>query len=245
VLLTIFEAACDAALPPPEWLEARRNWASFCREYITHNRRDIDSEAQVKDAVRAGLVRDGELLARWEGQAPNYDPELHTKTIWISSEAIDTARAWVAANPEGIVWVDSIALGCELERQLGISYYGGEGLDSRGRFILDHPSGTPFVASKSANGTGRNLQTWHRNLFFTTPAEQVIGRTHRPGQMAEVVGVDLYVGCFEHLAAFLKELARARYAEQVTGNSQRLVYAQRELPELDEVEARAEPRWCR
>lgn len=229
--------------PPESWLEARRNWAGYCRDIARYNRKGIDSEAMVKEHVRTGLLHDSGLLATWEAVEPSYDPASHAVVQWLSLESILTAEAWVEQH-RGIVWTGNIALGVALQRALKIPFYGAEGMTSDGAFILDHRPGFPMIASKQANGTGRNLQRgWSSNLFFTTPSEQVVGRTHRIGQEAEKVSCDLFIGCFEHVAAFEKELARAHYAEQITGDAQRLVYAVKTLPSARAVAARGGFRW--
>ena len=229
--------------PPDAWMDARREWAGWARDVIRHNRRNIDSESQVKEAVRTGVLKDFGLLAQWEAVEPTYDPEAHQVIEWISSEAVDTAREWIKHHT-GIIWVDSIVLGEELGRKLGIPHYGAEGMSKDGVFILDHKCGS-YVASKQANGTGRNLFQTHESLWFTTPDEQSIGRQHRPGQMADKVSCHYFIGCWEHRAAFDKALNKALYAEQISGNSQRLCYAQKTLPTLDEVESREGPRWSK
>jgi hypothetical protein len=232
--------------PPDEWLDARSKWAKRCREIITHNRMNLDGEAQVRDAVDAGIIVDhGELLKKWRDIAPSYDPEAHAVVEWISTEAVETARSWLADH-KGIIWTDSLPLGHALSEALGLPFYAAEGKDANGKFILDHKPGEPFIASRQANGTGHNLQRgWHESLWFTAPEEQSLARQHRPGQEADKVSCYLHVGCWEHLAAFYKAHSKAVYAEQVTGNAQRLVYAEKTLPSLDDVESREGPRWSR
>lgn len=231
--------------PPDEWLTARREWAAYCRHVVQYNRSGWDAESQVKDAVRDGLLNDQGLLSRWEGAEKTYDPEANAKTEWVSDETVEYARNWMKENP-GIIWVDSIELGLRLERELGVPYYAGYGLDGKGRFILDHKPGTPYVASIAANSVGRNLQKgWSTNLWLCTPEEQALARTHRHGQEAEVVRNWLYIGSREHCAAYWKVTRLARGAEQTQGQAHRLCYATVTVPSLDEVEARSTPRWCK
>ena len=63
--------------------------------------------------------------------------------------------------------------------------------------------------------------------------------------MADKVSCHYFIGCWEHRAAFDKALNKALYAEQISGNSQRLCYAQKTLPTLEDVESREGPRWSR
>ena len=59
-----------------------------------------------------------------------------------------------------------------------------------------------IIASIQANGTGRNLQHWHRALCTAIPSngrdfEQWAGRQHREGQTRDVQ-VDILFGCRAH-----------------------------------------------
>jgi hypothetical protein len=231
--------------PPDEWLDARREWASFARDVVRYNKRGYDSEGMVKDAVRDGHVKDYGALAAWEKIEPTYDPEAHAVAEWFSDEAIETARSWVAKHP-GIIWVDSIDLGVRLSKELGLPYYGEMGLDARGKFILDHPKHTPMIASKFANSTGRNLQHgWSEGLWFCPPEEQALARSHRDGQEAETVRNWVYIGCWEHCSSYWRLTRLAHAAQQTGGQAMRLVYAQVTVPALSEIEGRSAPRWCK
>lgn len=231
--------------PPEQWTEARREWAGYCRDIVRWNRSGIDSEALVKEHVRTGLLQDSGLLAAWERVCPLYVMEDHAVVEWLSEESIETAATWVERN-RGIVWTGNIALGLALEKRLHIPFYGAEGKTQSGAFILDHRPGFPMIASKQANGTGRNLQHgWSTNLFFTTPSEQVIGRTHRPGQEGERVTCDVFIGCAEHVLSFESEVSNALYAQEITGDAQRLVYADKTLPSAKEVMSRPGYRWAK
>jgi hypothetical protein len=86
------------------------------------------------------------------------------------------------------------------------------------------------VLSIAAHGTGKNLQWTNRNLVCTPPTggdiwEQLIGRTHRQGQTADEVFVDVY----QHTAAVVEGFAKARssavYSESTMGQRQRLAIA--------------------
>ena len=66
-------------------------------------------------------------------------------------------------------------------------------------------------ASPRAHGTGKNLQQFARNLVANPPSdgatwEQLIGRTHRQGQEADEVTVEVY----RHTAPFLEAVEKAR-----------------------------------
>jgi hypothetical protein len=181
--------------PPPSWIEARRGWAICCREILGNNRRNLDSELQVTNAVSAGLYnskflslplkddqgrpvvdRQGlpvivdrsapELLEAWRQIKPTFEPK--TEAVWLSTEALDTAAKWMEKNA-GVVWIEHTAFGLELERRTGVPFYHRKGLDRRGVRIDSgqHPPNKPAIASVKSNATGRNLQFWSRNLVMS------------------------------------------------------------------------------
>lgn len=234
--------------PPDEWLVMRREWCSWQREVILHNRRGLDSEKQVKEAVASGLLRDGGLLAAWEAVEPQYDPEDHIVAEWLSDEVVVATDAWLSAPGRlgAIVWVQDVEVGERLSRELKIPYFGQDGLSASKVFILDHTKGKPMIASVRANRTGRNLQHgWSDNLWLSPPEEQGLARTHRPGQMADSVRNTLYVGCREHVSSFWRACRHAKAAEQEFHQAMRLCYAEIDVPALDDVEMREGPRWQR
>lgn len=226
--------------PPDGWLEARSIWAAGCRDVLKHNRRGLDSEAQVVMAIDQGQYQHlSGPLKEWRKQKEIFEP--NTVPVWHSSEAIDAVAAW---GQVGIVWVSHRAFGQRLSEVTGWPYYGRGGETPTGERIEDHKRG-PLIASIKSNGTGRNLQKWSKNLIVTPPSsgeiwEQLLGRTHRDGQLADEVTVDVYCACREHVTSFAQALADARYQEDTTGQAQKLLYASKEYP--TEIN-RSGPRW--
>ncbi|MEI6807023.1 MAG: helicase, partial [Myxococcaceae bacterium] len=83
-------------------------------------------------------------------------------------------------------------------------------------------------ASIAAHSEGRNLQKWHQNLVMSCPAngsvwEQLIGRTHREGQLADKVTFDIVVACNEQLRSLHRAVSDARYIQDTTGQPQKLI----------------------
>jgi len=85
--------------------------------------------------------------------------------------------------------------------------------------------------SIDAHRDGRNLQAFNSNVVLQPPAngeawQQLLGRTHRPGQLADEVS------CFvcAHTPEFVKAIDRAckdaTFAESMTGERQRLLQAE-------------------
>jgi hypothetical protein len=145
------------------------------------------------------------------------------------------------------VWVSQVALGEELARVLGLPYYGKKGLDERRRLIDSaSPMDGSIIASIASNGEGRNLQAWSRSLVIGRPLsggewEQLLGRTHRDGQTADEVTIDVVASCLEHYEGFGKALDQASYAETVQGQPQKLLLADRIDPFGEAIPVG--PRW--
>lgn len=125
-------------------------------------------------------------------------------------------RTWVAARARkgqpfrGIVWY-STPIFEDIFRELGYSVFGA------GTDAPPDNEALPFCSIR-VHGTGKNLQGggntqgggnarergWSENLFLQPPRhndaiEQAIGRTHRPGQAADEVGVRMVGGLLEQV----------------------------------------------
>ena len=210
--------------PPPEWLDARRVWAKFVRETIKHSRK-LDSELQVRLWVQHHNPEQKEL-ADWLKIKDSFEP--NTVPVWIDDSILHTVDNWARAH-QGIVWVEHRTVGERIEAELGIPYYANMGRDGKNRFIDDHPSGS-LAASIASNKEGRNLQRWAENFILSMPTtgtvvEQLLGRTHRDGQQADEVVVEILLSCIEHREAFEQAKRDAEYIESSTGTPQKLKVA--------------------
>ncbi|MHB8563311.1 MAG: hypothetical protein ACYDDA_05055 [Acidiferrobacteraceae bacterium] len=145
----------------------------------------------------------------------------------------------------GIVWVEHQAFGAALSQLSGAPYYGPGGLDASGASIASAKGDKPIIASIAACGQGFNLQSFSKNLITSCPSgaatiEQVLGRTHRDGQLADEVLVWVLFGCREHYDAFNRALDGARAAADTLGHAQKLLLADLCLPNIDN---RTGPLW--
>jgi hypothetical protein len=214
--------------PPPEWLDARKLWAQFVRDTLAKpsaNRMGLDTELQVANAVLDNkLADDYGLLAAWREIKPTF--VINSVPVWHDDTALKLCCDWLADHPKGIAWCEHRHFAAALSKMSGIAYYGAKGLDKQGNFIQDATG--PVIASIAANSTGRNLQDkWCDNLVTAAPAdserwEQLIGRTHRLGQRADAVTVDVLVGCREHLEAVPRAVSSAEVKKDLLGFSQKL-----------------------
>jgi hypothetical protein len=218
--------------PPEEWLLPRRAWASECRSLIKANRRGLDSEKHIVQHLHL-YPESKPIYDEWAAVRATFEPE--TVPEWISDEALNWAIKWLEDGP-GIIWTKHAFWGLELARRTGLPYYRQGGLNAQKQAIEDHPANKSLIASVDSNGTGRNLQKWHRNLLVSGLAngeqyEQLLARTHRPGQEEDEVEFDLYLGCAETLLGFNQARADCRYTQDSIGQAQRLCYADVLVPD--------------
>lgn len=234
--------------PPEPWRAARKAWFAYVREVLAHSR-TYDSPEHVAQGLDAGKLSDKgrAILAAWRAIRDTFEP--NPVPVWHDDSAVAAALEWMQQGP-GIVWTEHVPFAEALARVSGATYYGAKGLSSDGRFV-DHASGDDCViVSVDANREGRNLQRkWYRNLI-TSPEEgadkwqQLLGRTHRPGQTREV-SVDVFLGCAEHARAFARATASARSIRDTVGAESKLLIARVEWPDEDEIASWSGPRWAR
>lgn len=226
---------------PPVWKAARKAWHKACREILSRNRRNLDSESQVAEAVAVGQYPQAEqALYQWLKVEKSFEP--NTVPVWLERGPLEAAAKWAAKGP-GIIWTEHRAFAAALAHLTGLPYYGRNGQDAAGRAIpefgLNPACGHGTVIASLANRTGRNLQGWSRNLVTCPPPsnewwEQLLGRTHRDGQVGDVT-FDVLVTCREYVEAFAQACRDAMYVEQTTGQIQKLSYADYMMPVPDEV----------
>ena len=223
--------------PPPEWwLEARKAWGWYLREallpegqfYSTYVNMRIFSPGALANAIVQGRVTDPTACRLYNAWIAVKDQYVYEQIAqWIDDGVLNEAAHWMSDG--GIVWTEHRAFGEKLAEITGTGFCSEQGLDARGVLIDDY-RGAPVVASVKANHKGRNLQAWNRNLGVTIPpngalVEQLLGRTHRPGQQEDVVYFDWVHACDGQMAGFRQLLADARYIEQTTTQRQKLNYA--------------------
>ena len=232
--------------PPKEWLEARKAWKRFAREVLNGNRRGIDTEFQVAKACDAGDL-DPAPLGLWRVVCPTFEP--NTVPVWVDDAMLRDAAGWLEER-RGLCWVEHRAFGERLADMAEVPYFANEGRDASGVFLEDVPGG-PAIVSIASNQEGRNLQYhWSQNLIVSCPPngrimEQVLGRTHRDEQPADEVTFDIAMACLEQWKALQQAMKDARYIEDTTGQAQKLLYADLDVPSPDEARARGQtdPMW--
>ena len=218
--------------PPDHWIQARRAWGAECRYILQNNRRNLDTELQVKRAIDAGQYPEAaHVLARWREVEPTFIPNVRAE--WVSDHALRWIREW-AARTGGIVWVDHVEVG----HAIGLPYYAEMGIDrATGKSIEKaDPADGPIVASIAANATGRNLQRWTRHLVVGPPPngarwEQLLGRSHRTGQ-TQPVHVDVLIASAEDHASVKRAIQDSIDTQAMLGQPQKLARLTPELPAI-------------
>lgn len=231
-----YRIACDLALgffqefdprPPKAWLEARKAYAKWVRVAI---------EAGVADSPGAIKRRflSGELEATewddWQEIEKTFFPQ--TRIEWLSAHAIEACKTWgntrLAEGIGGLIWIDSVEFGDQLERETDWPYFRNYGVSKQGNHVTAAPGNSIALVASKACDEGLNLQyQWHRNLV-TEPWsiasfwEQRIGRTARHGQ-TKPVHTDYFQVIPEHATAVRKALWRAQLAQECTNLKQKAI----------------------
>lgn len=223
--------------PPDWWLQPRRTWGWYLREILfregmffdTYSHLRLFSPKQVASAILQNRLKDYKVQQAYHDWIKVKDDYSYTKIAqWIDSGVLNRAAKWLSSEG-GIVWTEHKAFGDKLSEITGVGFCSDQGLDQKGVLIDDY-KGRPVIASVRANHQGRNLQAWNQNLGVTFPPngavmEQLLGRTHRPGQLSDTVYFSWVNACEAQLNGFHQLLADARYIEQSTGQRQKLNFA--------------------
>jgi hypothetical protein len=200
----------------------------------------------MKDAVLAGVYRDGGLLSAWSAIEGAFTP--NTVPAWHSDKALDACAAWLSDHPRGVCWTEHVHFGERLAKIAKVPYFGAQGLDANGGFILERKG--PCIASIDANSTGRNMQfNWHEMLVTACPqspvdVEQMLARVHRPGQ-TRAVTTWVWIGCHELIAGVHLAIQGATAIREREGAAQRILYADVALPSMAEIGRRGGYRWTK
>lgn len=227
-----YELEWPGGTPDLDWLRARNGWNRAVRSYLqSHNKPGWDSPGLLETQAAQGRAIDRGAWAAWQAVAQR--PEPKQKVVWVSHYLVDAlgrtfgSRRGSETHPT-LIWTQDPPIGEALQARHGIPYY-GEGSDSD--LLNAHPEDCPNIClSIQAHGFGKNLQAWAHNFVIWPPSagdvwEQLIGRTHRPAQLADEVTFSVLITSDEALAAWDKALADAAYREETTGSRERLRYA--------------------
>jgi hypothetical protein len=221
--------------PPRDWLDARRDWHRELRDFLNkHSKEGLDSPFLVVGALlrneddRIGSKIIGKLAkcyAAWLKQA-NSLPTPPVTWDWTDKGHLENLALHIKKLGPCIVWSSFSVPSVALAKMLGAPYYGA----AEGDRINAEDGSRTIVASLRAHKEGRNLQAFSSNVLVGNlsagaDAEQLIGRTHRAGQKADEIQI--------HVPVYLKDniekcISDGKYLEQITGNPQKIVFADKE-----------------
>lgn len=206
-----------------EWMDARREWNSEVRDYLQKRASaGMDSPGLLAEAAASGKWASA-AWARWAAVKDSATPA--TEPVWISDCIVQEAVQW-GRNNVGIIWYAHDAFGQAVAKAGGFPLCGG-GHDTG---IEKEDGSRTIVASIDAHGTGKQLHMFSRALVTTPPGsnegwEQLLGRLHRPGQVADEVNFDVYQHTIELQEAFTRARDEAPFVAGVLDVRPRLTYA--------------------
>lgn len=204
--------------PPAAWLDIRRATNSFVREKLARSR-SLETPAQVLEQYAGERI-----VQQWRQVRNTFQPV--TVPRWFDDALVQRALYWAREN-DGLIWCISTAFGKALQAH-GVPFFCADGMTDQGLHIYDH-AGCAAV-SVAAMSEGFNLQRWRQNLVPCAPTtgtvwEQLLGRTHRPGQEADEVSCEVWWTTAWAHKNFETALNDAKYIESITGQRQKLCYA--------------------
>lgn len=207
--------------PDLVWLKARRNWFREVRRVLKKNMPRRDSPYLLQTWAASDTCNDLGLLDAWE----RWSKVRHVRappveTMWLSRYVVTAALRLAASTTTPlIIWTEHRAM-LEALEEAGMTTYGPG---------TDPPEEAHTCAmSRRAHGTGKNLQAWADNVILHFPPngtvmEQLIGRTHRPGQLADAVNFVYLEPSSYTKSAIEKALDDAIYIERTQGTPQKLL----------------------
>ena len=214
--------------PPDEWKDARSKWRAFVLDILKQDLRGLEAASQVKRQAKLGMLGQGskELCERWERIKPTF-------TLNIVPEWIDKAPLYAVADrvkEPTLIWTEFQAVGYALSEIMGFPFFHRDGKDQKGNAIEKADPKQSLILSIASNAEGRNLQAWNRNLILTPMGtgkvwEQLLGRTHRSGQQADEIYVDIMMGCRELEESLDQALRDADFNQRMSKNPQKLLLA--------------------
>jgi len=175
-----------------------------------------------------------ECVGTCKGCAVSKDPDTHPG-YWLAREM----AKWGKKN-KGVIWFQSVALGRKISELSGLPYFnGGPGGEARLRAEKGNRS---IICSISAHGAGTNglQELFDEQVVAEVPPsnatthgwEQIFGRLHRRGQKSDEVSTLAALPSWEFLDALRKAIDGARFNYHMTGNRQKLLLADIDIPEL-------------
>lgn len=228
--------------PPPEWLIARRRWASLCRALLAEfgQRFKVYNEAELilrlEDIDPEDAYEWREHLEGWREIRDTFIP--NSKPKWVHRGMLDFCANWLKQNPRGVVWSDKRPFCERLSKETNIPYFSKRGQSPDGT-LIDHHKG-PAIASVRSCHEGHNIQKHHDTMLVVSCyergdlLEQMIGRHHRTGQESELVTCNWVLGVQEQYSGLMQAIRDAKAIQLLEQRPQRLAFCDKEIPHVPE-----------
>lgn len=214
--------------PPKKWLVRRRAWRKLALQILMEGHPGVDTEAAVKGALRRGeLPYSTKTLDAWEEVRRTYT--LKNRAVWLDTSVLEQAIKKAEGHGMTLVWVEYREVGHKLSEMTGWPFFYSKGL-CKGRPISDW-AGQTIILSVNSNKEGRNLQhDWNKNLIVNPMSDgavfqQLIGRTHRSGQEADEVLVEVMLGHPVLMKSMEQAFADANLQQPLMGEPHKLLLA--------------------
>lgn len=216
--------------PDIPWLNARTDYARELAAFLRRGARRL--ELDTPGAVEAAMadMRRAELpdtllaaQAHWQQEAARREAP-PTEAVWLCDDVLERAVR-LAKTTDALVWCPWVAVMDRLEAL---------GLEVCRPGVTPTGPRRPLAVSVASHGTGHNLQTWAHNLVLAPPSsastwEQLLGRTHRQGQEADEVLVDVLTTTKAQRAALARAIESAEWNATTTGCVQKLLLADKSI----------------
>lgn len=208
----------------PEWFLRRKAWSTTVRLYLNYF--GFESPALVERHVRdIGCGSEHAALTAWR-DVRRHEPD--RETVWVDGgqqyvrDCVDAYLSAFGARPDALIWYRSRAVADVLLRA-GWTVHGAASLP---------PHGGHAAVAQRVHGKGWNGQAYCRQLVLEPMSggadwEQLLARTHRPGQTRDVE-CTVMIATSHAEKSWHKARDGAQYVQDTTGEPQRLLFADRE-----------------
>lgn len=205
------------------WQDVRRDWHRALRTQLQYIRQPgLDSPALVEQACIGGWAHPTTVEA-YEAWVDIRDTVVQdSEVVWLDQGLVKAALMRARAYGRCLLWYESSRAWEPVLRAAGIPVYGAGS---------EPPTPDVRIAalSRHVHGTGKNLQAWDVNLILeppssATPWEQLLGRTHRPGQMSDEVRVDIMCATWIPRSRIYSAMQEAEYIGKTSNKRHKITF---------------------
>ena len=199
------------------------------RKFIKYHRGTIDTPGLVmknlekRDRLVSQLQLEYDRINDWDL------PDRLRETVDISQYRTDLAKNWAKKNKKGIIWYKWDASGPHLKKAIPSATF------CPADCPIENIQQDGILICSFAHKEGKNMQHHNKNLLFNFPLnaadfEQLMGRTHRQGQMEDCVYYDILVSSEYEKNQLKKVIKQAKFLKDVD-KEQKLLLADWVRPE--------------